>query len=152
MSLEINNPAPDFQTTDTFDKPVTLQDFRGQWVVLYFYPKDDTPGCTKQACSFRDNMENFRSKNAVIVGVSPDESASHKKFTEKYQLPFILLTDTDHSLAEIYGVWKEKNLYGHKKMGIERTTFLINPQGIIVKIWKRVRVDGHIEQVLAEIP
>ncbi len=127
---------------------MSLSQFAGKKVVLYFYPKDDTPGCTKEACSFRDNIQQFGTKDAVILGVSADDSQSHQAFIQKYGLNFTLLADTDKAVSEAYGVWVEKNMYGKTYMGIERTTFLINPDGRIAEIFRQVKVDGHTEEVL----
>lgn len=150
-NIQEGQPAPDISLrTDTGD-PFELSSLRGKNVVLYFYPKADTPGCTKEACSFRDNSAKFSKGNTVIVGVSPDPERAQAKFKEKFGLPFTLLADTDHKAAEAYGVWKEKSMYGRKYMGIERTTFVIDPEGRIKKIFPKVRVEGHAEEVLAAI-
>lgn len=149
--LNEGDEAPPFTLQDDTGKTVTLRDFEGKTVVLYFYPKDDTPGCTREACGFRDTLPSFRRKNAVILGVSADPVASHQKFKNKYDLPFPLLSDPERRTIEAYGVWKEKNLYGRKSMGIERTTFVIDPSGTIRKIFPRVKVDGHIEKVLETV-
>lgn len=143
--------APDFDGLTMDGSRVTLSQLRGKWVVLYFYPRDNTPGCTRQACAFRDATEEFAALNAVVVGCSPDSATSHGKFVEKFNLPFSLLTDEDHAIATLYGVWKEKSLYGKKYMGIERTTFLIDPDGIVNRIWRRVKVDTHIDAVLEHV-
>jgi peroxiredoxin Q/BCP len=127
---------------------VKLSDLKGSPVVLYFYPKDDTPGCTKEACAFRDRKEELKKLGAVVLGVSPDDVASHAKFREKYELNFPLLADADHKIADKYGAWREKNMYGKKSMGIQRSTFLIDAEGRVAKVWKRVKVDGHDTQVL----
>lgn len=146
--VELNKKTPDF-TLNTHDgKQVSLSDFLGKKVVLYFYPKDNTPGCTKEAVSFRDNIKSIEEKNAVIIGISLDDEISHKKFIEKFNLPFILLSDKDANVSTKYGVYKEKNMYGKKKMGIERSTFIIDSEGIVRKIFRRVKVDGHVEEVL----
>jgi peroxiredoxin Q/BCP len=143
--------APDIELqTDTGD-PFTLSANRGRKVVLYFYPKADTPGCTTEACEFRDLSKKFAKKNAVIVGISPDAVRSQLKFKGKYELPFTLLADVDKAAAEAYGVWKEKNMYGKKVMGIERTTFIIDEEGRIAKIFPKVKAQGHAEQVLAAL-
>jgi thioredoxin-dependent peroxiredoxin len=128
-----------------------LSSLRGKNVVLYFYPKADTPGCTKEACAFRDNSKQFTKANTVIVGISPDASKAQAKFKDKFDLPFMLLADVDHKAAEAYGVWKEKSMYGKKYMGIERTTFLIGADGKIRKIFPKVKVEGHAEEVLAAV-
>ncbi len=142
-------PAPTFSLpTHSSDKAVSLSDLEGKVVVLYFYPADDTPGCTTESCAFRDLSADYAAAGAVILGISPDDVASHRKFAEKYHLPFPLLADTDHAVAEAYGAWKEKNNYGRKYMGIERTTFVIGKDGNIAKVFPRVRVDGHGDKVL----
>jgi len=150
--VEEGKPAPDFEaTTDTGDR-VKLSDFRGKSVVLYFYPKDDTPGCTLQACGFRDTIEEFEQRGAVVVGVSPDDEKSHVRFKKKYELPFTLLADPEHAIAEQYGVWAEKNYAGKKYMGINRTTFVIDADGKLVKAMHNVRPDGHPQKVLEALP
>lgn len=148
MALSIGDPAPDFTLPDQSGEPVALTDLRGQRVVLYFYPKDDTPGCTKEACAFRDAQAKLAKFGAKVLGVSPDPVADHVKFRDKYQLNFPLLADPDHQVADAYGAWREKNMYGKKSMGIQRSTFLIDAQGKVAKVWKRVQVDGHDQQVL----
>ena len=140
--------APAFKTTDTNGKSLSLKDFRGQKVVLYFYPKDDTPGCTKEACSFRDGFLKFKKRGITILGVSPDSEKSHQKFTAKYKLPFTLLADTDHSIADAYGVYGEKKFMGRTYMGIHRTTFLIDEKGKIKKVVEKVKPDDHADEVL----
>lgn len=149
--IPIGQPAPDFSLNDQDGKPVTLADCKGSPLVLYFYPKDDTPGCTKEACAFRDAFAEYRKRGARILGVSPDPSSSHARFAEKYQLPFTLLADPDHEVCESYGVWKEKNMYGRKSMGVERTTYLIDGEGIVRAAFPRVKVDGHSDAVLRAI-
>ena len=140
--------APDFElATDTGEK-VKLSDFRGKKVILYFYPKDDTPGCTTQACDLRDRIQEIDSRGAVVLGVSPDDVASHQKFKDKFNLNFTLLADADHQVAEAYGVWKEKNLYGKKSMGVERTSFIIDETGKIIKVLPRVKPAEHVGQIL----
>jgi peroxiredoxin Q/BCP len=143
--------APDFTLLDDTGKSVSLKNFKGQTVVLYFYPKDDTPGCTKEACDVRDHQKEFAKKNAVVLGVSADPVASHEKFKKKYDLPFPLLSDPDKKVIQAYGVWKEKSMYGKKYMGIERTTFVIGPDGKIAKIYPKVSVTGHIDAVLSAL-
>ncbi len=143
--------APDFALADQNGATVRLSDFHGKHVVLYFYPKDDTPGCTKEACGFRDENAHFTKKGVVILGISPDDPKSHKKFVDKYELPFTLLADTEKTVCQAYDVWKEKNMYGRKSMGVERTTFVIGPDGKIVKVFPKVKVDGHIAKVLESI-
>ncbi len=140
--------APDWSLTADDGAQRRLSDFRGRPVVLYFYPKDDTPGCTKEACAFRDRRTEMEQLGAVVLGVSPDDTASHAAFRDKYQLNFPLLSDPNHQIAETYGAWREKNMYGKKSMGVQRSTFLIDQEGRVAKVWKRVKVDGHDEQVL----
>ena len=140
--------APAFKTTDANGEPVNLKDFRGKKVVLYFYPKDDTPGCTKEACSFRDAFSKFKKQGITILGVSPDSEKSHQKFTAKYKLPFTLLADTDHSIADAYGVYGEKKFMGRTYMGIHRTTFLIDEKGKIKKVFEKVNAEDHADEVL----
>ena len=140
--------APSFKTTDANGEPVNLKDFRGKKVVLYFYPKDDTPGCTKEACSFRDAFSKFKKQGITILGVSPDSEKSHQKFTAKYNLPFTLLADTDHSIADAYGVYGEKKFMGRTYMGIHRTTFLIDEKGKIKKVFEKVKPEDHADEVL----
>jgi peroxiredoxin Q/BCP len=146
--IEPGKPAPDFTLVDQNGKKVTLSKLKGAPVVLYFYPKDDTPGCTKEACAFRDTFGDYRRARATILGVSPDSSESHAKFIKKFELPFTLLADIDHKICEAYGVWKEKNMYGKKYMGVERTTFVIDGKGIVRNVFPRVKVDGHAAAVL----
>jgi peroxiredoxin Q/BCP len=146
--LKEGTTAPAFKTTDENGDTVSLKDLRGQKVVLYFYPKDDTPGCTKEACSFRDAFAKFKKQGINVLGVSPDSEASHKKFVTKYKLPFTLLADTDRSIAEAYGVWGEKKFMGRKYMGVHRTTFLIDEKGKIKKIFEKVKPEDHASEVL----
>lgn len=147
MQLE-NLQAPNFTLQNENGESVSLQDYQGKNVILYFYPKDLTPGCTTQACDFRDRYEDFSDVNAVILGVSLDDAAKHTKFIEKHGLPFSLLVDANHEVSEQYGVWTLKKNFGKEYMGIERSTFLINEQGIVEKEWRKVRVKNHIEDVL----
>jgi peroxiredoxin Q/BCP len=149
--LQVGSLAPDFSVSTDEGQVVSLQDFVGQTVILYFYPKDDTPGCTVEACDFRDNFMRLKSKRAVVLGVSRDSQDSHRKFKNKYELPFQLLVDSDGKLCEAYGAWKEKSMYGRKYMGIERMTVLIGPDGLIRKVYPKVQVKGHVDQVLADI-
>jgi peroxiredoxin Q/BCP len=128
-----------------------LSDFRGSPVVLYFYPRDDTPGCTREACAFRDRKAELQKLGAVVLGVSTDDLERHRQFRAKFELNFPLLVDADHKVAERYGAWREKNMYGKKSMGIQRSTFLIDSDGKVAKVWKQVKVDGHDEQVLAAL-
>jgi len=149
--IEAGAKAPAFTLTADDGSKVRLADLKGRPVVLYFYPADDTPGCTKQACAFRDAQAKLAKSGAVVLGVSPDDIASHGKFRDKYALNFPLLADPGHKVADKYGAWREKNLYGNKSMGIQRSTFLIDADGKVAKVWKRVIVDGHDEQVLAAL-
>lgn len=149
---EVGSRAPTFTLPATGGKNVGLTQFKGrQNVVVYFYPRDNTPGCTKEACGFRDNMARLARHDTVVLGISTDSTASHEKFAAKYELPFILLSDEDAAVAKKYGAWVEKNLYGRKSFGIQRSTFLIDKQGKIAAVWPKVKVDGHVEEVLAEI-
>ena len=141
-------PAPQFSLPDAEGNIVRLKDLRGEKVVLYFYPKDDTPGCTREACSFRDAFSKFKKRGIRVLGVSPDTEASHKKFATKYKLPFTLLADNDHSVAEAYGVYGQKKFMGRTYMGILRTTFLIDEKGKIRKVFEKVKPDEHAEEVL----
>jgi thioredoxin-dependent peroxiredoxin len=140
--------APDFELPADDGSTVRLSELRGRRVVLYFYPKDDTPGCTIQACELRDRHAELEARGAVVLGVSPDPVADHRRFRDNYGLPFRLLADTDHQVAEAYGVWKEKSLYGKKIWGNERSTFLIGPDGRIERVLEKVKVEGHVDRVL----
>ncbi|MEH7179599.1 thioredoxin-dependent thiol peroxidase [Neobacillus vireti] len=151
MTIEIGKQAPDFELPANNGETVKLSSLRGSNVVLYFYPKDMTPGCTTEACDFRDLSEQFKELNAVILGVSPDPVERHQKFIEKYGLPFLLLADTEHRVAEEFGVWKLKKNFGKEYMGIERSTFIIDKNGSLVKEWRKVQVKGHVENALAYI-
>jgi thioredoxin-dependent peroxiredoxin len=144
--------APDFELTSDTGERVKLSDLRGKPVVLYFYPKDDTPGCTAQACGIRDHWGDFGEHGAVVLGVSPDDESSHVKFKEKYGLPFTLLADPDHAVAEKYGTWVEKKNYGKTYWGIERSTFVIDADGKVAKVMRRVKPDTHAADVLAALP
>jgi len=146
--IEEGTAAPDFTLASDSGEKVKLSALRGKPVVLYFYPKDDTPGCTKEACAFRDRSGEITEHGAVVLGVSPDDVASHGKFRDKYSLNFPLLADLGHQVAERYGAWREKNMYGKVSMGVQRSTFLIDSEGKVRKVWKKVNVDGHDEQVL----
>lgn len=146
--IEEGKKAPAFKLKDQNGKVYSLKDFSGKKLILYFYPKDNTSGCTKEACNFRDNFSLFGKYNAVIVGVSGDSETSHKKFADKFSLQFTLLSDESKEMLQKYGVWKEKSMYGKKYMGIERTTFIIDENGIIKKIFPKVKVEKHIEEVL----
>ena len=150
--VEEGSPAPNFTLKSDSGEEVSLQTFRGQPVVLYFYPKDDTPGCTTQACGFRDSYADFQKRGTVILGVSPDDEASHVKFKQKYSLPFTLLADPEHKVSEQYGVWGEKKYAGKTYWGVQRSTFLIDADGNIAKVMHNVKPDGHPEQVLAALP
>ena len=146
--LEIGTKAPAFTLPDQDGKMVSLKDFKGQKVVLYFYPKDNTPGCTKQACNFGELLPQFREKGAVVIGVSKDSVASHKKFQEKFGLPFTLLSDPELKVIQAYGVWQEKNMYGKKTMGVVRSTYLIDEKGVIVKAFGKVKAAENPQQML----
>ena len=148
---EEGDKAPAFTLATDGGEKWKLSDWKGQWVVVYFYPKDDTPGCTKEACAFRDQKQSLKRAGVQLVGISPDDQASHEKFRDKYQLNFPLLVDKGHKVAEKFGAWREKNMYGKKSMGIVRSTFLIDSEGKFAKIWRRVRVDGHDQEVLSAI-
>jgi peroxiredoxin Q/BCP len=145
----IGDPAPDFELPDASGKAVRLSDFRGRRVVLYFYPKDDTPGCTAQACGFRDAYPEIEAQNAVVVGISPDGAASHQRFRSKYDLPFVLLTDANHQVAERYGVWGEKRLFGVKSMGVLRSHYVIDEQGTVVDAQVKVSPGDSVERAQA---
>ncbi|MBD1379672.1 thioredoxin-dependent thiol peroxidase [Metabacillus arenae] len=151
MTIEVGQNAPDFELAADNGEKVKLSDLKGRFVVLYFYPKDMTPGCTTQACDFRDLYTSFKELDAVILGVSPDPEVKHQKFKEKHDLPFTLLVDEDHAVAEKYGVWKLKKNFGKEYMGIERSTFIIDKEGKIVKEWRKVKVKGHVEEALQYI-
>ena len=148
---EEGSKAPEFSLAADDGKTVKLSDFKGKLVVLYFYPKDDTPGCTKEACAFRDARADIEKLGAVVLGVSPDTVESHVKFRDKFSLNFPLLADPEHAVAEQYGAWREKNMYGKISMGVQRSTFLIGPDGKLLRIWKRVSVDGHDAAVLEAV-
>jgi peroxiredoxin Q/BCP len=146
--LQEGDVAPDFTLPASGGGEVALRDLRGKNVILYFYPADDTGGCTKEACQFRDLFPNFGGADAVILGVSPDDVASHDKFASKYSLPFTLLADPDHAVADAYGAWTQKSTFGKKFMGIERSTFWIGPDGRLKRAWRKVKADGHADEVL----
>jgi peroxiredoxin Q/BCP len=150
--IEKGRLAPDFTLTSDAGETVTLSQFRGSPVVLYFYPRDDTPGCTTQACGIRDSWDEFEKRGAVVLGVSPDSESSHVKFKQKFGLPFTLLADPDHATAEAYGVWVEKKNYGKTYMGVERSTFVIDGDGKLVKAMRKVKPDTHAADVLAVLP
>ena len=147
--LEKGMKAPQFTLADSYGKSVSLSDFAGKTVVLYFYPKDNTPGCTRQACAFKAKNDEFKAKNAVVIGVSKDSSASHARFAEKYGLPFILLSDEKLDVIKAYGVWQEKKLYGKVNYGVVRTTFVIDGDGVITAVMPKVKPDTNAEEVLA---
>ena len=149
--VEEGKPAPTFTLPTDGGETVSLEDLRGKSVVLYFYPKDDTPGCTVQACAIRDAWGEFEAAGAVVLGVSPDGEASHAKFREKYELPFTLLADTDHAVADAYGVWGEKSFAGKTYMGVDRSTFVIDAEGNVAKVFRKVKPDEHAEQVLGAL-
>ncbi len=147
--ISVGENAPDFTLPSHDGSEISLGDFRGKTLVLYFYPKDDTSGCTKEACSFRDSMARIRRKGAEVLGISADPPSSHEKFIRKYDLPFPLASDEKKSVLRAYGVWKEKSMYGRKYMGIERSTFIIDPKGVVRHIFRKVKVEGHVDEVLA---
>jgi peroxiredoxin Q/BCP len=148
MSVDAGNRAPAFTLPTDGGGKVSLSKLKGRKVVVYFYPKDDTPGCTKEACAFRDAMPDFSKIDAEIIGISKDPPAKHDKFKDKYDLNFTLASDEDGKVLEAYGVWVEKNMYGRKYMGIERTTFLIDEKGKVANVWRKVKVNGHVDAVL----
>lgn len=149
--VQLGEMVPDFTLPASNGKEVSLSDFRGKKVVLYFYPKDMTPGCTTEACDFRDQNEQMKEHGAVVIGISPDSIKSHEKFIEKHGLPFLLLSDEDHRVAEMFGVWKLKKRYGREYMGIERSTFLIDENGVLREEWRDVKVNGHVDEVLNSV-
>ena len=149
--IQEGKKAPAFTLKDQTGETHKLSEYAGSWVVLYFYPKDNTPGCTTQACGFRDSYAGLKKLGTQVLGVSPDDAKAHKKFVEKYGLPFPLLVDPDSKVAEKYGAWREKNMYGKKSMGIQRSTFIIDGKGKVAKLWKRVKVEGHDEHVIAAL-
>lgn len=151
MTVKVGAKAPDFTMPTDGGGKVSLKSLKGKNVVLYFYPKDDTPGCTKEACAFRDSLPDFSKVKAEIVGVSKDDIEAHEKFKKKFKLPFPLASDEDGEVIKAYGVWVEKSMYGRKYMGIERATFLIDAKGIVRNIWRKVKVDGHAEEVLEAV-
>jgi peroxiredoxin Q/BCP len=151
MILKVDTPAPDFSLPDENEKIHNLRDYLGQTVVLYFYPKDDTPGCTTEACNFRDDYSAYQDADVVILGVSPDSPKDHAKFKAKYELPFTLLADIGHQVCELYGVWGPKKYMGREYEGVHRTTFLINPDGIIQQVYENVKPADHSTEILAEM-
>lgn len=148
VGIAVGDAAPTFDLVDHDDKPISSKALAGKPYVLYFYPKDDTPGCTTEACSFRDDLPKFKRGKVSVIGVSPDSPSSHAKFREKYRLPFTLMSDPEKSLIKAYGVWVKKINYGREYMGVERSTFLIDAKGRVRRVWRRVKVPGHVEQVL----
>ncbi len=150
--VEEGKPAPEFELQSGDGDTVRLSDLRGKPIVLYFYPRDDTPGCTKQACGIRDAWDAFRERGAVVLGVSPDTAASHEKFKQKYDLPFTLLADPGHRVAEAYGFWVEKSMMGKRYMGIERSTVVIAPDGTVARVFRGVKPAQHVDLVLAALP
>jgi peroxiredoxin Q/BCP len=146
--VAVGQPVPDFTLPASNGEEVSLSDFRGKKVVLYFYPKDMTPGCTTEACDFRDYHSQFADLGVAVLGVSPDDLKSHDKFAAKHNLPFLLLADTEHKVCEMFGVWKLKKNYGREYMGVERSTFLIDEEGKLAKEWRKVKVAGHVQEVL----
>jgi len=151
MAVKEGDRAPDFSMETDEGGKVSLKSLKGKTVVLYFYPKDDTPGCTKEACAFRDNLPDFSKVKAAVIGVSKDSVETHRKFKKKYGITFPLASDADGKVCKAYGVWKKKSLYGREFMGIERSTFLIDAKGVVRKIWRKVKVDGHAEDVLEAV-
>lgn len=151
MQIAVGSKAPEFSLFDQNNKEHELADYKGQWVLLYFYPKDDTTGCTKEACGIRDSFPNFKKMQAVVLGVSIDGVESHARFVKKYKLPFTLLADTEKKVVNSYGVWAEKSMYGRKYMGTLRTSFLIDPEGNIAKIYQKVKPEQHADEVLQDI-
>lgn len=147
--LEIGTKAPDFTLNDQNGKAVSLSDFAGKRVVVYFYPRDNTPGCTRQACAFARNYDGFRQRDVAVIGISKDSAASHQKFAQKYELPFLLLSDPELQAIQAYGVWQEKKLYGKVSMGVVRTTFIIDAQGNVEKVMPKVKPDTNAEEILA---
>ncbi|UDF17426.1 thioredoxin-dependent thiol peroxidase [Bacillus sp. FSL K6-4563] len=151
MTIEVGQQVPEIELTGDNGEKVKLSDFKGKHIVLYFYPKDMTPGCTTEACDFRDRHQSFAELDAVIIGVSPDSQDKHQKFKEKHDLPFLLLVDDEQKLSEAFGVWKLKKNFGKEYMGIERSTFLINKEGTLVKEWRKVKVKDHVEEAFEEL-
>ncbi|MBM6859435.1 thioredoxin-dependent thiol peroxidase [Clostridium saudiense] len=149
--IEINSIVPNFSLIGSDKKEHSLSEYKGKKIVLYFYPRDNTPGCSTEACDFRDNNSIIEDMNAIVIGVSRDSLKSHDKFIEKFNLPFLLLSDEDETLCNLFGVIKEKNMYGKKVMGIERSTFIINEEGVLVKEYRKVKVKGHIDSILEDL-
>jgi peroxiredoxin Q/BCP len=151
MSLTIGDKAPDFTIATDGGGTFSLLEMRGHNVIIYFYPKDDTPGCTKEACEFRDRLPDFSNSSSKIIGISKDTVAKHDKFKSKYELPFTLGADLEGDVCEVYGTWVEKSMYGRQYMGIERATFLVDKEGVLQGIWRKVKVKGHVEEVLGAV-
>jgi peroxiredoxin Q/BCP len=151
MAIKQGSPAPDFTLPDQNGAVHSLSDFKGKWVLLYFYPKDDTPGCTKEACMIRDSFPDFGKLNITVLGISTDSVASHKKFAEKYELPFTLLADEEKEVVKLYGVWGKKKMMGHEYEGTFRTSFLIDPKGVVAKVYEDVKPEKHAEEVLGDM-
>jgi peroxiredoxin Q/BCP len=151
MVLSVGEKAPEFELMDNEGHPQKLSDYRGQTIVVYFYPRDDTPGCTKEACSFRDSYGEFRRAGVEVIGISPDSEKSHTKFIEKYELPFTLLSDPDHKVCEAFGVWGTKKMAGREYEGVYRTTFIIGPDGVIKEVFENVKPADHSQEVLAAV-
>ena len=151
MSLTIGDKAPDFTIATDGGGTFSLLEMRGHNVIIYFYPKDDTPGCTKEACEFRDSLPDFSNSSSKIIGISKDTVAKHDKFKSKYELPFTLGADLEGDVCEVYGTWVEKSMYGRQYMGIERATFLVDKEGVLQGIWRKVKVKGHVEEVLGTV-
>jgi len=151
MPIRVGKKVPNFKIPIENGKNISLKDFSGKNVVIFFYPKDDTPGCTKEACGFRDENKTFNKKNTFIIGISKDSLKKHQKFIEKHDLNFILGSDEESNICEKFDVWKEKSMYGKKYMGIERSTFLINTEGVLIKEWRKVKVTNHVEEVLSVV-
>ncbi|MFI2858643.1 thioredoxin-dependent thiol peroxidase [Paenibacillus sp. JSM ZJ436] len=151
MGLEIGQTVPDFTLPASNGEQVSLRDYKGKKVVIYFYPKNMTPGCTDEACGFRDAHEELQAEGAVVLGISPDPLKSHSKFIEKYGLPFLLLSDEEHRVSELFGVWQLKKMYGREYEGIVRSTFLVDGEGRLAKAWSKVKVAGHVEEVLSAV-
>jgi peroxiredoxin Q/BCP len=149
--LTVGAKAPLFSLTDQDEKTISLAELKGKTVVLYFYPKDDTPGCTTEACTYRDEHSAFQKKGAVVLGISPDDEDSHAKFADKFSLPFSLLADHEHKIAEAYGVWVKKSMYGKEYMGVERSTFVIGPDGKLTAVFRKVKAGEHVAEVLATL-
>ncbi|WP_421908162.1 peroxiredoxin [Methanolacinia petrolearia] len=149
--IAVGETAPPFCLTDSWHSEVCIEAFRGRWVILYFYPKDNTTGCTLEAQTFSAEMSDFRGMNTIVIGISPDSCESHEKFVKKHSLDLILLSDETHVVLEKYGVWQKKKLYGREYFGVDRTTYLINPEGAIVEVWPKVKVKGHAEEVKVKV-